>query len=485
MATTTNLSTLKINYLTQAQYDALVQAGTVNADEIYLTPENGSVTETDPIFTQSPAYGITAQDIVDWDSKPSLITLLETGKKAFVLNVNGTTAMLIDYSSGSLATFSVFFNYYTNIEDCFIGQVINGASSINQAQARIYEVAELDMSTASVRLVSVDNGVIYTADLQDVGNGLTGTFSSQTIPTGGITTETDPVFTASPAHGITTNDISNWNGKVGRYTFTTSQNDPSEVFLYVAMGGNVRVTHIDNTYGTLVFNTWNISDALDIIVSNAVVYYNNAYMLVTLVGDTSGDQWNFSTTNLAQVTDIPTATSDLTNDSGFITTETDPTVPSWAKASTKPTYTASEVGALADTGGQVTGDITLYVASGNSPAIIFQRGTLTDNYNDWKIYDKSGFLYFAQRGNGSSAFGDVGYINTSGVAYFHVPWSYIDSKPTFATVATSGSYNDLSDKPTIPTGLPAVTSSDNGKVLRVVNGAWSAVALPSASGVSF
>lgn len=46
---------------------------------------------------------------------------------------------------------------------------------------------------------------------------------------------------------------------------------------------------------------------------------------------------------------IPTKTSDLTNDSGFITTETDPTVPSWAKASTKPTYTASEVGALPDT----------------------------------------------------------------------------------------------------------------------------------------
>lgn len=33
--------------------------------------------------------------------------------------------------------------------------------------------------------------------------------------------------------------------------------------------------------------------------------------------------------------------------------------------------------------------------------------------------------------------------------------------------------------------LPSVTSSDNGKVLRVVNGAWAAVALPSASGVSF
>lgn len=43
---------------------------------------------------------------------------------------------------------------------------------------------------------------------------------------------------------------------------------------------------------------------------------------------------------------VPTKTSDLTNDSGFITTETDPTVPAWAKASSKPTYTAQEVGAL-------------------------------------------------------------------------------------------------------------------------------------------
>ena len=53
---------------------------------------------------------------------------------------------------------------------------------------------------------------------------------------------------------------------------------------------------------------------------------------------------------LPDTTTIPSKTSDLTNDSGFLTsyTETDPTVPSWAKASTKPTYTAAEVGALPD-----------------------------------------------------------------------------------------------------------------------------------------
>ena len=40
----------------------------------------------------------------------------------------------------------------------------------------------------------------------------------------------------------------------------------------------------------------------------------------------------------------PTKVSDLTNDSGFIITETDPTVPSWAKESTKPSYNFSEIG---------------------------------------------------------------------------------------------------------------------------------------------
>lgn len=38
MSTTTDLTTLKINYLTQAQYDAAVAGGTINEDEIYMTP---------------------------------------------------------------------------------------------------------------------------------------------------------------------------------------------------------------------------------------------------------------------------------------------------------------------------------------------------------------------------------------------------------------------------------------------------------------
>lgn len=49
--------------------------------------------------------------------------------------------------------------------------------------------------------------------------------------------------------------------------------------------------------------------------------------------------------DVPSTSDIPTQVSELINDAGYLTTETDPTVPAWAKAAQKPTYTASEVGA--------------------------------------------------------------------------------------------------------------------------------------------
>lgn len=107
MATTTNLSNLVINYLTQAQYDAAAQAGTLNENQIYLTPavelatvatsgsyldlsnkptiptkvsdltnDSGfisSYTETDPVFSASAAAGITSTNITSWNNRVSSI----------------------------------------------------------------------------------------------------------------------------------------------------------------------------------------------------------------------------------------------------------------------------------------------------------------------------------------------------------------------------------------------------------------------------
>lgn len=101
----------------------------------------------------------------------------------------------------------------------------------------------------------------------------------------------------------------------------------------------------------------------------AATYYGD--LVPGTLGTTSGDghisanrTWTLpdATGTIALTSDIPTVPTNVsafTNDAGYLTsyTETDPTVPSWAKASTKPSYTASEVGALPSAGGTLTGSI--------------------------------------------------------------------------------------------------------------------------------
>lgn len=54
MATTTDLSTLKINYLTQAQYDNALANNQINTNELYLTPVKSDVDELIVIDSSQP-----------------------------------------------------------------------------------------------------------------------------------------------------------------------------------------------------------------------------------------------------------------------------------------------------------------------------------------------------------------------------------------------------------------------------------------------
>lgn len=131
---------------------------------------------------------------------------------------------------------------------------------------------------------------------------------------------------------------------------------------------------------------------------------------------------------VALLSDVPTEAS--IEASGFTKnaltgyTETDPTVPSWAKEASKPTYTAAEVGAMA------TSERSNYLTTATT---IPTESTISS----------SGFTK-----NGITG------INVNGTA---------------STVT-----NGVADI-TIPSGLPAVTATDNGKILQVVNGAWALV----------
>lgn len=74
---------------------------------------------------------------------------------------------------------------------------------------------------------------------------------------------------------------------------------------------------------------------------------------------------------------VPTKVSELTNDKGYLTsyTETDPTVPAWAKAAKKPSYTKSEVGL-----GNVE-NVKQY--SKNNPPVVVQAEAPTDTSVIW------------------------------------------------------------------------------------------------------
>lgn len=239
-------------------------------------------------------------------------------------------------------------------------------------------------------------------------------------------------------------------------------------------------------------------------------------------------------------------------------TETDPTVPAWAKAANKPSYTAAEVGALPDTTvipaapGTLNTTATAAQSINSSEAlsgnITLHKVAKTGTYDDligkptipaavtestvsgWGFTKNAGTITGITM-NGSSK-GTSGVVDLGTVITEHQDISGKANTADLATVATTGSYNDLSNKPTIPAAqvqsdwnatsgmgvilnkptiptvndatltiqkngttvntftanassnvtaniqvneLPTVSSSDNGKILQVVNGAWALV----------
>lgn len=167
-------------------------------------------------------------------------------------------------------------------------------------------------------------------------------------------------------------------------------------------------------------------------VYDEYIYINSKW---EMVGNTQIDLSDY-----ALKSELPTKVSELSNDSGYLTsyTETDPTIPQWAKAATKPSYTAAEVGAL--------------------PSDTHIPSTTTELEND------AGFITSAALPTKvSDLTNDAGYLTT------HQDISGKANSADLAAVATSGSYNDLSNKPTIPAKVSDLTD-DSGHYTKPASG---------------
>ena len=146
-----------------------------------------------------------------------------------------------------------------------------------------------------------------------------------------------------------------------------------------------------HTYGFVQFGGGNVS----VDLSN---YYTKTEIDALLI-DKSNVGHTHSYNDLIDTPTIPTKTSDLSNDSGFITINDVPVV-------SVPERTSD----LTNDSGFITSDD-------------LQNITVPTKTSD--LTNDSGFI--------------------TGVT-----WNDVSNKPTLAAVSTSGSYNDLTDKPTIP-----------------------------------
>ena len=93
----------------------------------------------------------------------------------------------------------------------------------------------------------------------------------------------------------------------------------------------------------------------------------------------------------------------------------------------------------------------------NGTLTIQQNGTTVDTFTANSSSDKT--VNISVPTKTSDLNNDSGFITG-------VTWNDVADKPSFAAVATSGSYNDLSNKPTIPTANDAtLTIQQNGNTV--------------------
>lgn len=193
--------------------------------------------------------------------------------------------------------------------------------------------------------------------------------------------------------------------------------------------------------------------------------------------------------NIIEAITMNGASVPVTNKTAAIT-ETDPTVPSWAKQQNKPSYNYYEIGNTPDLSGFITksvNDLTnyylksetytkdevealigaiqqfhyeIYVAlpqtgESNVLYLIGPTGSGSDKYEEY-VYSNNAFTKIGDTSIDLSGYVTTSALNTALAGYVSssdLATALASYTPTsnLATVATSGDYDDLTNKPTIPT----------------------------------
>ncbi len=170
-----------------------------------LTNDSGyitSYTETDPIFSASAAAGISSTDISNWNAKSNF-------SGSYNDLTNKPTIPTVPTNVSAFTNDSGYLTSYTETDPIYSASAAAGITTV-------------DISNWNAK-----------SDFSGSYEDLTNKPTIPTVPTnvsaftndaGYLTSfaETDPVFAASAAAGISASDISNWNGKTNNTGTVTS-----------------------------------------------------------------------------------------------------------------------------------------------------------------------------------------------------------------------------------------------------------------------
>ena len=305
MASTTDLDTLVINYLTQAQYESAKSGGTIDPDQIYLTPAVGTgVTDVEVDGTSVVNAGVAEIDL--------------TGKS----NVGHThlTSEVTDFPS--LASVATTGNYNDLTSKPTIPTVTDTYSSTSSNA--------MSGKAVNSALGTLDGTVSGTA-----GSGKTLTAFSQT----------DGKVSA------TFGNISITKSQISDFPTIPTVNDAT---LTIQKNGTNVKTFTANASSNVTANITVPSTAADVSAVPTSRTVNGKSLSADITLKFSDLDSKPTTIAGYGITDAKISSGTITLGTSTITpltsfTETDPTVPSWAKASSKPSYNFSEIGSTPTT----------------------------------------------------------------------------------------------------------------------------------------
>lgn len=361
-------------------FRALVAADIPDLSSIYLT----SYTETDPVFAASAAAGITATNISNWNAKS------DTDEKVKISHISTAKSYYLTFLDSSNTPVTKELNVNVNNLlfkiDSTTAQVILGGTSlkgvIQLGTGSSYKATlQPDALTASrtYYLPDKQGTIALTDDIPTISYPVT----SVNTKTGAVSLTASDVGAMSTSHAanaITATDISNWNakadsdvnvtnttvtaattyyltGSTSSSTATGGLSKHAAIKAYVTAnsgtGGSARIDLGNTTattsaggkegiirlYGTSA--TYYVELKAGAPSANRTISFPNKAGTVALTTDIPTVSYPVTSVNnktgavslsasdvgaLPSTTAIPSKTSDLTNDSGFLTsyTETDP-----------------------------------------------------------------------------------------------------------------------------------------------------------------